>query len=234
MIPPHLSSSISRDSTSQRGRGAKQRLVSLLATAALASCVGVVLGSTMRFHMAAVGKSTPLFQPQQDFPPLAEWPPAIPLTSGYGDFDTLWAEEESEVPQLVYRELPSSTEASFDAFSDENYTSGNVEVEGFRPQTAPITTTLREHNDHDNNLSATPVADEILPSDSSQPDVEEFGDIPIREFIPENQLSLPTQDNQKEPQQWFQKQPRSTVFTDSENITSSTEDWPSEPEDLSD
>ncbi|NEP54511.1 MAG: hypothetical protein F6K65_39245, partial [Moorea sp. SIO3C2] len=60
------------------GRISRRRLFFLLATAAVASASGIVFGSTIRFQIASLGQSTRLFNPDQDFPPLAEWPPDIP------------------------------------------------------------------------------------------------------------------------------------------------------------
>ncbi|MBT9315463.1 hypothetical protein [Leptothoe spongobia] len=106
-MPPSVKP-IVKDSTSRSGRVPKRRLFSLIATAAVASGLGVTLGSTLRFQVLPVGQA-PLFQPQQDFPPLAEWPPQVPDSTEHEDFDVDW-DDEMPQSQLVYNEAPISSD----------------------------------------------------------------------------------------------------------------------------
>ncbi|MEM1238244.1 MAG: hypothetical protein AAGI45_00230 [Cyanobacteria bacterium P01_H01_bin.26] len=99
-MPPFVKQT-QKDSRSQSGKGSRRRLSFLKATAAVASGLGIALGSTLRFQVLSTDQTT-LFKPQQDFPPLAEWPPEIPPEPHHGHFDS-W-ENETFQPDLIDRE----------------------------------------------------------------------------------------------------------------------------------
>ncbi len=104
------------------GKVSRRRLFFLAATAAVASGLGIALGGTLRFQAVPVGQ-VPLFKPQQDFPPLAEWPPEVP-SAEHHEFDTRWEDEVSS-PQLIYNDRLSteleSHEANEDDFNSAQY-----------------------------------------------------------------------------------------------------------------
>ncbi len=91
----------------QSGWVSKRRLFFLVATAAVASSLGMALGGSFRFQVVNVGQ-TPLFKPQQDFPPLAEWPPEVPSAQELDHQEPSW--DEAPPPQLVYNEWPTDDE----------------------------------------------------------------------------------------------------------------------------
>ena len=121
IMPPFVKQT-QKDSKSQSGKGSRRRLSFLKATAAVASGLGIALGSTLRFQVLSTDQTT-LFKPQQDFPPLAEWPPEVPSEPHRSRFDTSW-EDEAFQPDLIDRE-PSrgieNYEVDSDADSDRDY-----------------------------------------------------------------------------------------------------------------
>ncbi|MEM7062377.1 MAG: hypothetical protein AAF572_04345 [Cyanobacteria bacterium P01_B01_bin.77] len=86
----------------QPNKGSRRRLLFLVATATVAGSTGIALGSALRFQVVPVGQA-PLFKPQQDFPPLAKWPPQLPPTAEPERFNTNW-EDETSPSQLVYND----------------------------------------------------------------------------------------------------------------------------------
>jgi hypothetical protein len=108
-IMPSSVQSTTKHTKSESSKTSRRRLFSLLATAAVASGLGIALGSTLRFQVGPVSQA-PLFKPQQDFPPLEEWPPALPSVE-HNEFDTNW-NNEAHSPQLVYN----------DHYTDQSYT----------------------------------------------------------------------------------------------------------------
>lgn len=84
MIIMQLSSS--QPSTDASACKVKRFLRPVLATTALlASLVGMGLGVALRFQLQATHDD--LFDPQQSFPPLADWPPADPVVDRFDRFD---------------------------------------------------------------------------------------------------------------------------------------------------
>ena len=115
--PPSVKTTV-KDAMPQPGKISRRRLFSLFATAAIASSLGIGLGSTLRFQVVSVGQ-TPLFTPQQDFPPLAKWPPQVPPSANVNDdFDAGW-DNDALPARLVYNE-PLSTGSEVDIYSQED------------------------------------------------------------------------------------------------------------------
>lgn len=100
----------------QPSKISKRRLLSLTATAIVAGVAGMALGSTFRFQAVSAGKA-PLFKPQQDFPPLAEWPPQVPLPREHDERSPAW---DSATPQsqLVYNDRLSAQDYGSDSYDD--------------------------------------------------------------------------------------------------------------------
>lgn len=103
IMPPSVEPTV-ENSKPQFGWMSKRRLFFLVATAATASGLGMALGGTLRFQVLSVVPA-PLFKPQQDFPPLAEWPPEVPSAQDLENADRSW--DEPPAPQLVYNERPT-------------------------------------------------------------------------------------------------------------------------------
>ncbi|MEM9265552.1 MAG: hypothetical protein AAGA46_08515 [Cyanobacteria bacterium P01_F01_bin.13] len=168
----------------QSGRRPRRRLLFLGATAAIASSLGVGLGSALRFQMP-VGQS-PLFKPQQDFPPLAEWPPQIPPATELDDFGTDW-EKFSPSSQLVYNDRPDEEaevyeldeEPSLDEKQDvENLARTEENFPNPIPVTLDRTDSVQDTTDEVFEDGLTPVVsastgeldDELTPIDTPQID----------------------------------------------------------------
>ncbi|MBT9310720.1 hypothetical protein [Leptothoe kymatousa] len=117
MIPPPAKPTV-QSFKSQTGNGAKRRWIFLGATATVASVIGIALGSTVRFQVAS-GEVAPLFKPQQDFPPLAEWPPAVPSEQDNNRELDAW-DRVTEVPQLVYNDVPDDGPEPFDDYAADS------------------------------------------------------------------------------------------------------------------
>lgn len=80
-------------------RVSKRRLLALMTTATMAGGLGVAMGSSVRFQVVPM-KQTSLFIPQQDFPPLAEWPsqaPSVPRPEllQNDEFSSEWQQDSS-------------------------------------------------------------------------------------------------------------------------------------------
>ncbi|ESA35430.1 hypothetical protein N836_12045 [Leptolyngbya sp. Heron Island J] len=121
-ITPSSLQPTAKDTPPGASKVSRRRLFFLAATAAVASGLGIALGGTLRFQVVPVSQAPlPLFKPQQDFPPLAEWPPEVPSADRYNDFDTRW-EDIAPAPQLIYNDRRS---ADFDnhTTSEDDYDS---------------------------------------------------------------------------------------------------------------
>lgn len=212
MMPPPVKSTV-KDLVSKSSKGSKRRFVSLVSTAVVASGIGVTLGSTVRFHMGGTGETAPLFKPQQDFPPLAKWPPEIPVDPSYKDFDRFWQEgsEESDVPQLVYKASQSTV--------DTEDPQGFDELDGVSPELAEFGPgeKLRQIDDpvaaatlQSNNATSAddPDAPFINERGSSHDSAitEDLTDETLIELRVENEQPLPTDIDQL-----LQKQPTSAT-----------------------
>lgn len=199
-----------KDSASQSGRTSKRRWIFLITTALVGSGMGLALGSTVRFHMVGVGQASPLFKPQQDFPPLAEWPPEVSLDPSYGNLDTRW-EAEPKVPQLVYKGPPSLLEAEDNQELVDGYLPTDPEpAELGSEETAAQVDSMGVNvgNAGEAPVSEginTPFPDDRLSSDTLT-DTEKWPDELSDEDPLENQ-QIPLTDTY----QWFQKQPASST-----------------------
>ena len=118
IMPPSVQTN-TRDQTPDAKGVSRRRLILLVATATVASGLGVVLGSTLRFQVLPVSEA-PLFKPQQDFPPLAEWPPRVPMAKERTDFDANW-EREAPIRSLTYNNTEEPEAVSDDGFYGEDY-----------------------------------------------------------------------------------------------------------------
>lgn len=164
---PSSAKSTAQGSNLRSGRLSRRRLFCLGATAAAASSLGIALGSTLRFQVVPTGQA-PLFQPKQDFPPLAEWPPQTPERE---DLDTDWIDTEWDAappsPQLVYRDDIEEPEyeyyESISETADETAASSSLEsnvseppVADWQPETASQESAVEEIDDETASpLSAT-------------------------------------------------------------------------------
>lgn len=208
--------------TPQSGKRPRRRLIFLGGTAAIASGLGIGLGSALRFQMP-VGQA-PLFKPQQHFPPLAEWPPQIPLASERDFLDTDWDVIPSP-QQLVYNAAPSEEDYGLeqDAYLDEaQVLEGDIVLE--ENLSNPIPTTL----------GATDITDDgfepELSSVVSPPAADRDNDsAPVDEPQTGN-----TSAQSADIDAWFDKRPISeTQFSDGPVIIAPNELLPS-PEGISD
>ena len=139
----------------------RRRLFFLAATAAVASGLGVALGSTLRFQVVPVSQA-PLFKPQQDFPPLAEWPPEIPPVDHYDELDTYW-EDIAPVPQLIDNERRST---NLEGYTNSQNDYDSTEFHSEPPLTpseipSPIPANLGEDNTQD--VTDEFLEEEVLP-----------------------------------------------------------------------
>lgn len=202
--PPSVKTTV-KDSTPQVGQISKRRLFFLLATAAIASSLGIGLGSTLRFQVISVGQ-TPLFTPQQDFPPLAEWPPQVP--SSIDDFDPGWNNDEPP-SQLVYNEPPVSTDFDADTYSEEDSVSEQSVI--IEDTTRPTISSLDDENVvQDVVEEAYNTYDERAIPELVNADKFENEDI---ESLDTSQIEGPESVSESYP--WFDKRPMSGAeFTD--------------------
>ncbi|MBX2866238.1 MAG: hypothetical protein KTR27_22020 [Leptolyngbyaceae cyanobacterium MAG.088] len=120
-MPPSVKST-AKPTKSESEKGSRRRLFFLLTTAAIASSLGIALGSTLRFQVVPVSQAS-LFKPQQDFPPLEAWPPEVP-SAKQDKFDANW-DNEAPTPQLVYNdpynEQPYLEEDAYDEGHEDTY-----------------------------------------------------------------------------------------------------------------
>ena len=95
-------------SSSQKARltrATRRRRATLVLTAVVASAFGLGLGSTVRFK--ASDPEVTVFDPEQSFPPLADWPPAAPVAE---DGRSLYFQDRS--PALRQHRLETETARS--------------------------------------------------------------------------------------------------------------------------
>lgn len=117
-MPPPVEPTV-QDSMPQPNKGSRRRLLFLVATAVVAGSTGIALGSTLRFQVMPVGQA-PLFKPQQDFPPLAKWPPQLPSTAAPESFNTNW-EDETSPSHLVYNDSFNDEAETYDLSPDDAF-----------------------------------------------------------------------------------------------------------------
>lgn len=212
IMPPSVKSTV-KDSTPQSGRVSKRRMFSLVATAAVASGLGITLGSTLRFQVLPVGQ-TPLFKAQQDFPPLAEWPPQLPNSSEYDDFDTDW-DNEIPQPQLVYNDYPPRDIEAYDELHEEAYIEAEQLPESpvlLNDSPSPITGTLSRED------VIQGIADEASSETALPPIVSTSAD-DLEQDLDGTPLEIT--DSVTESYPWFNKRPASkSEFTDGPVIIS--------------
>ena len=198
-MPPSVQLT-TKDSRPNTSRLSRRRLVFLLATATIASGLGVALGSTLRFQVLSVSEA-PIFKPQQDFPPLAEWPPQVPLTRERDSFDTRW-EYEAPTQQLIYEDRSKEDIGNINtdesAYS-EDFTPESATIPDVAPNPIPA-------NLNDEDTSQDPAA-EIFDEEYSPPVVStSTGDLDsdsnTSDELPSNDESL---DESTPP--WFDKEP---------------------------
>lgn len=103
----------------QPQKASRRRLLFLVATAVVAGGTGIALGSTLRFQVVPVGQAS-LFKPQQDFPPLAKWPPQLPARLEIESFDANW-EDETSPSQLVYNDRPDDDVETYGLSTDDSF-----------------------------------------------------------------------------------------------------------------
>ncbi|NEQ50532.1 MAG: hypothetical protein F6K11_10425 [Leptolyngbya sp. SIO3F4] len=219
ITPPSVQSTV-EDSSPQSGRVSKYQLFFLISTAAIASSLGVAFGSTLRFQMLSVGQ-TPLFKPQQDFPPLAEWPPQLPESlEEHDDFDTRWDDEPS-VSKLVYNNSASIDMEVYGADEeevnkDELSSAESLHLEELLDSEAETLDTANSVRD----LMDKTFDDEVLPPVLSTNIEELDGEI----IEPDSVISDPVAESYP----WFNKRPVSeTQFTDGPFIIAPDELSPS-------
>lgn len=224
-MPPSVKSTV-KDSTPQSGRVSKRRMFSLVATAAVASGLGITLGSTLRFKVLSVGQ-TPLFKAQQDFPPLAEWPPQLPKSAEYDDFDTNW-DDETPQPQLVYNDYPARDIEAYENLNEDAY----IEAEP-----VPEASVLLE--DSSSSISGTVSGEDVIQDiadaaseDAALPPIVSTSTGDLDQEL--DGTSLEITDSVTESYPWFNKRPVSeSEFTDGPVIITPDESVPSS-ESLSD
>lgn len=198
----------------QSNKGSRRRLLFLVATATIAGSTGIALGSALRFQVMPVGQA-PLFKPQQDFPPLAKWPPQLPPTAEPESFDAHWGDETSP-SQLVYNDhldgevetygrstddafegvsTPDSSAASLATLDDEDRGQDSTS-EAFENDVLPDSTQSEEFDSAEAveevslEGSTSPAADSTTPWTNKQSASEfQFSDGPII-ITPEQ--SIPT------------------------------------------
>ena len=160
------------------------------------------MGSTLRFQGLPDGQ-TPRFKPQQNFPPLAKWPPKIPRPTARDDFETNW-EAESLPPQLVYNDAPAvdieTDDFSRDIYSiDEKYSPETVAI----PEDTPAVPNLSTSDGEDNATDNVFEEESLAPIVSTGPDTRELEDDP--DLIEESQVDSLPETTEIPP--WFDKQP---------------------------
>ena len=182
------------------------------------------MGSTLRFQGLPDGQ-TPRFKPQQDFPPLAEWPPKIPRPTARDDFETNW-EAESLPPQLVYNDAPEvdieTDDVSTDIYSiDGEYSPETLGI----PEDTPAGPNLSTSNDEDNAADNILEEESLAPVVSNSPDTRELYNDP--DLIDESQIEAIPETTEIPP--WFDKQPvsESQLNTDGPVIISPDASIPS-------
>ncbi len=207
--------STSKHTQSESGKVSRRRLFSLLATAIAASSLGIALGSTLRFQVVP-GSQASLFKPQQDFPPLEEWPPEVP-TTGTDKFDTNW---DHEIPpsQLVYNDhhnAPPYTEVenaeNYDS-SENFYDDGqDIRKETLVPEAPPSSTSaIFRHADGT-------ITDEVSDEEISPPMVSTISGESDSDGSKTPQLDDNNVSPASETPHWFNKQPLSdSQFSDSQ------------------
>lgn len=215
ITPPSVKPTVKSTEPSS-GRVSRRRLISLLVTAAVASFSGIALGSSLRFKMGPVSQA-PLFKPQQDFPPLAEWPPKVPLGLERDELDTYW-EEAPPSPQLVY-DTPYDEDIEIIENSDGNsgfYTTDDYALEEdltLEESSSPTPATVSVGND---TLPEEVFEEETSPSVIST-NTDELDNDP--DSLESSDMSAPV--SAGDPPPWFDKQPLSeSKFTDGPVIVS--------------
>jgi len=221
LMPPSVKSTVDA-STPQSGRLSRRRLFFLVATAAAASGLGMALGGTLRFQVLPVGQA-PLFKPQQDFPPLAEWPPEVPSVKKLNDIDTNW--NETPPPQLVYNEQPTQ-EIEVEAVNDDIYDTEDQTAEDI--STSEETADSATASDSNRENEPQTLTDEVFDQEELPPVVStNTGELdngtavtdgtPLDSGVPATETSP-----------WFDKQPASeSQFTDGPVIIFPEESIPS-------
>lgn len=196
IIPPPVKSTV---------KVSKRRLFSLIATAAVASSLGIAMGSSLRFQVLPTGQ-TPRFKPQQDFPPLAKWPPQIPRPTMRDSFDTNW-ENEPSPPQLVYDDTPrveiESYDDSSELYSDEEYSPDIATSEDV--PTTPILPTLSNEDDIQSNINDGFEDESLTPVVSTNTNTGELEN--DSDLIDEPQIDYTPSMTETPP--WFNKEPMS-------------------------
>lgn len=176
----------------------------LAATAAVACGLGIALGSSLRFQVLSVSQ-TPLFKPQQDFPPLAEWPPQVPLPKKSSDFDRNW-ENAASSTKLDYDDNPVTSVEPYDTSKDVLLAvedDGHPLEEASLSETSPDFST--ELGDRDNN------AQDIASEDSNEAPLPPIVSTETGEFNAELEFvdELPIDHNSTiiDTPPWFNKTP---------------------------
>ena len=188
----------------------RRRLFFLAATAAVASGLGIALGGTLRFQVVPVSQA-PLFKPQQDFPPLAEWPPEIPPADHYDEFDTYW-EDVAPVPRLIHDER-RSTDLEDYTDSPEDYDAPYSEPP-LAPSEIPSTIPVNLGEDNTQNVADEFFEEEGLPPVGST-QAEELETESVN--TPQTETPIPLTDTPT----WLNKEPASEFqFTESPIIIS--------------
>ncbi|MEA5465172.1 hypothetical protein [Leptothoe sp. PORK10 BA2] len=202
-MPPSVQPT-AEDPKPQFGWLSKRRLLFLIATAATASGLGMALGGTLRFQVVSVGQA-PLFKPQQDFPPLAEWPPEVPSAEELDHLEP--SSDDATPPQLVYNERPTREIERNDVEEPGYAPEDSSDSDGLTPTDSIDPTTSRT----DSSTESTPenLADEGFDPDALPPvSSTQRGNLdhgPIDDGPPGEVDDLPRNGN--EPQ--FNKQPAS-------------------------
>ncbi len=222
-ITPSSVTSPVKDTQPNSGKVSRRRLFFLAATATVASSLGIALGGTLRFQVVPVSQAAPLFKPQQDFPPLAEWPPEIP-PEAHRDFDASWENDEAPSSQLIYNDRLSTElegyEASEDDFSSTEYASDEETlVPADMPSPIPADFSREDGTQDVTNMV---FEEETLPplvsTNTGELDHEAVHSPPqLEDTVPLTDTSP-----------WFNKQPASELqFTDGPIIISPEEPIPS-------
>ncbi len=223
IIPPSVEPT-PEDRTPQSGRRPRRRLIFLGGTAAVASGLGIGLGSALRFQMPA--SQAPLFKPQQHFPPLAKWPPQIPLASERDFLDTDW--EAIPSPHRLVYNAPSSEEL-------EDY---ELEQDVYSDETQGLERDIILEENISNPIPTTVKAPDIT-DDGFEPElssvVSTHAEDRDNESAPMDELQIDnTSDPSPDIDAWFDKRPISeTQFSDGPVIIAPNESILS-PEGISD
>lgn len=228
-ITPSSTTPTVKETQPSSGKVSRRRLFSLAVTATVASSIGIALGGTLRFQVGSVSQ-VPIFQPQQDFPPLTEWPPELPKVQSpeHHEFDTRWEEDEAVLPQLIYDDRLNIESENYeigpDDFSSTEYASEAPSVPDELPSPTPAD--FIEENETQDMTNTVFEEEELPPVVLTNEDIDNEA-VPSP---PQEEDAAPSTDTPA----WFNKRPISEFqLTDGPVIISPEQPIPP-PDTLSD